>query len=76
MFSNCAAFGAASADTRAGLDGDAHQYPLCMLLAPAAATSVMIVGNGPISADDRAAVSAADWVIRFNHVDNYLPGMV
>lgn len=51
-----------------------HNFPLCNLLAPHAAKSIFIVGNGPISNDDRAAMGAADWVIRFNAVDNFLPG--
>lgn len=47
---------------------------MCRLLLPEGAETVAIVGNGPLTDKSRAAIAEADMVLRFNALNNRLPG--
>eukprot|EP00884_Botryococcus_braunii_P009557 jgi/Botrbrau1/18602/Bobra.0367s0042.1 len=47
----------------------------CSIIGPGSGTSnIAIVGNGPLSAEQRKAIEASDLVVRFNAMNNRLPG--
>lgn len=46
---------------------------MCRLLLPEGAETIAIVGNGPLTDRNRAAIAEADSVLRFNELNNRLP---